>query len=44
MFEPILDMSDLHLKQFYYEILELLTVGEELAHAEAYVAATGVKK
>lgn len=44
MFEPILDMSDLHLKQLYNEILELLMVGEELAHAKAYAAATGVEK
>ncbi|MFC4620579.1 hypothetical protein ACFO4N_17960 [Camelliibacillus cellulosilyticus] len=44
MFEPILDMSDLHLKQLYNEVLQLLSAGEELQYAKAYAAATRFNK
>lgn len=40
MFEPILDMSDLHLKKLYNEVQQLITAEEELKYAKAYAAAT----
>ncbi|XJZ27289.1 hypothetical protein ACF5W4_18585 [Bacillota bacterium Lsc_1132] len=40
MFEPILDMSDLHLKKLYNEVQQLITAEEEFTYAKAYAAAT----
>ena len=40
MFEPILDISDHHLKQLYNDVLQLIVLAEELTSAEAQIAST----
>ncbi|MRH43325.1 hypothetical protein GH741_11605 [Aquibacillus halophilus] len=40
MFEPILDISDYHLKQLYNDVLQLIAIAKELSSAAAEVAST----